>query len=124
LPLRVHHQTIGALNLLLNDPGGLPGLDLDLAQALADVTAVALINWNPYPVPPHDVSTRVQAAISAKANLEIADGMIAEYGGLTLPDAHARLRSYADRTGHRVVFVAHALVQRTLSPAEVIPPPA
>ncbi|WEO93455.2 hypothetical protein A6P39_005155 [Streptomyces sp. FXJ1.172] len=93
LPLRVHHQTIGAVNLLLTGPGGLPELDLNLAQALADVTAVALVSWNPYPIRPDDISTRVQAAIAAKATVEIAGGMLAEHGGLSAAQAHVALRA-------------------------------
>ncbi|MFG2264700.1 GAF domain-containing protein [Streptomyces sp. NPDC048720] len=42
-PLRVHGQTVGAVNLLLRRPGGLAPLELDLAQSLADVSAVALV---------------------------------------------------------------------------------
>ncbi|MFI2205572.1 GAF domain-containing protein [Streptomyces sp. NPDC020192] len=121
LPLRVHQQTIGAVNLLLTGPGGLPELDLNLAQALADVTAVALVNWNPYPIRPDDISTRVQGAIAAKATVEIAGGMLAEYGGLSLAKAYTALRTYALGTDLRPTLVAHALVQRTLLLEAVLP---
>ncbi|MFE7115530.1 GAF domain-containing protein, partial [Streptomyces sp. NPDC057654] len=60
LPLRVNHQTIGAVSLLLAAPGGLSAADLDLAQALADVAAVALVHWSPDPARHTDVLTRVQ----------------------------------------------------------------
>ncbi|MFI6355903.1 GAF and ANTAR domain-containing protein [Streptomyces sp. NPDC050743] len=120
LPLRVHRQTIGAVNLLLRRPGGLPPLDLELAQALADVTAVALVNWRPERLRPIDVSNRVQAALAAKATVDMATGMLAEAGELTLADARAALRGYADGHRRRLVDTARALVQRALPPDAVL----
>ncbi|KAB1139496.1 GAF domain-containing protein [Streptomyces luteolifulvus] len=58
LPLRVQHRTIGAVNLLLGRPGALPESDLSLAQALADVAALALVHWTPDPLRPTDIDTR------------------------------------------------------------------
>ncbi|MFF9408258.1 GAF domain-containing protein [Streptomyces anandii] len=120
LPLRVGHQTIGAVNLLLHTPGGLPELDLILAQALADVTAVALVNWNPEPLRPSDITTRVQAAVAAKANVDIATGMLAEQGDLTLAQARGVLQAYATRTGRRLTDTAHALTSRALPADDVL----
>ncbi|MGW4561279.1 GAF domain-containing protein [Streptomyces sp. NPDC004561] len=120
LPLRVHRQTVGAVNLLLRRPGGLPPLDVELAQALADVTAVALVNWSPEPLRPTDVISRVQAALSAKAAVDMATGMLAESGDLDLPAARAALRAYALRHHRRLVDTAHAVVGRALRPQDVL----
>ena len=120
LPMRVHHQTVGALNLLLNTPGGLSALDLHLAQALADVTTVALVNWSPHPLRPTDVSSSVHRAVAAKATVDIATGMIAEYGGLSVSDARSALGSWATRNGRRLTDVAHGLVQRTVPLTDVL----
>ncbi|MFC9930229.1 GAF domain-containing protein [Streptomyces sp. NPDC127190] len=119
LPLRVHGQPIGAVNLLLRTPGGLPPLDLELGQALADVTSVALVNWTPRPLRPTDVATRVQAAL-AKAAVDVATGMLAAAGDLTLPAARTALTAYADRHHRRVVDIARTLVDRTLSPRDLL----
>ncbi|MFI9173641.1 hypothetical protein [Streptomyces lincolnensis] len=35
LPLRINHETVGAVNLLLTSPGGLTPTDLELGQALS-----------------------------------------------------------------------------------------
>ncbi|MEV6945012.1 GAF domain-containing protein [Streptomyces sp. NPDC051172] len=120
LPMRVHHQTVGALNLMLTTPGGLSALDLHLAQALADVTTVALVNWSPHPLRPTDVSSSVQRAVTAKATVDIATGMIAEYGSLSLPDARSALGTWATRSGRRLTEVAHGLVRRTVSLTDVL----
>ncbi|MCC5479854.1 GAF domain-containing protein [Streptomyces sp. NPDC059680] len=120
LPLRVHQQTVGAVNLLLRRPGGLPPLELGLAQALTDVTAVALVNWRPERLRPTDVSSRVQAALAAKAAVDMATGMLAEAGELSPAEARAALRAYADGRRHRLVDTAHALVQRVLTADAVL----
>ncbi|MEU4033488.1 GAF and ANTAR domain-containing protein [Streptomyces collinus] len=122
VPLRVHRQTVGAVNLLIHEPGGLPPLDLELAQALADVTAVALVTWSPDQVRPADVSGRVQAALAAKATVDMASGMIAEAGGLSMPEARAALRAYAGGHRGRLLDTAQALVRRTVSPQDVLTP--
>ncbi|MFF4362022.1 GAF domain-containing protein [Streptomyces sp. NPDC001604] len=123
LPMRVHHQTVGALNLLLTAPGGLSALDLHLAQALADVTTVALVNWSPHPLRSTDVSSSVQRAVAAKATVDIATGMLAEHGGVSLPDARSALGGWATRNGRRLTEVAHGLVQRTVPLTDVLSDP-
>lgn len=120
LPLRVHRQTVGAVNLLLRRSGGLSELDLELAQALADVTAVALVNWRPERLRATDISNRVQAALAAKATVDMATGMLAEAGGITPGQARAALRAYAERRRGRLLDAAHALVRRTLRPDAVL----
>jgi hypothetical protein len=120
LPLRVQTKTVGAVNLLLRRLGGAPELDLRQAQALADITAVALVNWSPEPLRSADVSSRVQAALASKAVIDMATGMLAEAGDLTLPAAHAALRGYAVRHRQRLVATAHALIRRTLQAADVL----
>ncbi|MGW4561917.1 GAF and ANTAR domain-containing protein [Streptomyces sp. NPDC004561] len=120
LPLRAGHQTIGAVNLLLHTPGGLPDLDLNLAQALADVTAIALVSWVPDPLRPSDISTSVQATVAAKASVDIATGMLAEHGDLTLAQARTALRAYANRTGRRLTDIARALTSRMLPADDVL----
>lgn len=120
LPLRVHQQTVGAVILLLAAPGGLPAADLRLAQALADVAALALVHWSPEPVRPSDIHTRIQAAVAAEATVEMATGMLAEQGGLSLPEALSALRAYTAHQGSRLIDTSQALVCRALAPEVVL----
>ncbi|WP_445280619.1 GAF and ANTAR domain-containing protein [Streptomyces sp. DSM 118148] len=120
LPLRVHGQTVGAVNLLLREPGGLAPVDLDLAQALADVSAVALVNRSPEPLRSADVAGSVQAALAGRAAVSMATGMIAEVSGLSLAEAHGVLRAYSAGRPRRLVDTAHALIRRTLTPDDVL----
>ncbi|MEV0219843.1 GAF and ANTAR domain-containing protein [Streptomyces sp. NPDC050704] len=120
LPLRVNNHTIGAVNLLLTTPGGLSPADLRLAQALADVAAVALVNWSPIPARPADILTQVQAAMAAKATVEMAQGMLAEHGRLDPAQALRALHAYSTGDGGRLTETAQAVVRRTLDPDLVL----
>ncbi|MFE3181401.1 GAF domain-containing protein [Streptomyces violascens] len=120
LPLRANHQVIGALNLFRTAPGGLSPADLRLAQALADVAAVALIHWNPDRIRPSDILTRLQSTAAAKAAIETATGMLAEYGRLDLAEAGSALRAYSRHNGGRLTDTAHALIRRSLAPDTVL----
>lgn len=123
LPFRVNQRVIGSVNLLLDRPGARPATDLGLAQALADVAALALVHWNPDPLRPTDIDTRTQAAVATKAVIEIASGMLAESCGLTTAEALSALRAYAARQGHGLVSTAQEIVRRTLPLGAVVSAP-
>lgn len=122
LPLRVDRRLIGSVNLLLGGPRPLPDTDLGLAQALADVAALALVHWDPDRLRTTDIDTRTQAAVANKAVVEVASGMLAESCGLTMTEAHSALRAYAAHQGCGLVSTAHEIMRRTLPPTSVLDP--
>ena len=120
VPVRVREQPVGALNLLVGGPGGLSAGDLELASALAGVTAGAMMRWRSDPVRPSDILTRVQSVISAKASVETALGMLAAGGGLTIAEAERALREFGRRRGVRPVAVAQGLLHGAPTLDEVL----
>ncbi|MFJ8827480.1 GAF and ANTAR domain-containing protein [Streptomyces sp. NPDC102467] len=120
LPLRVHEQIIGAVNLFRTSPGNMNADDTAVGQALADIAALSLLNWTNEAPRDGDIITRVQSAIVAKATVEMAKGMIARYGGLSIPDASTALHAYTQRRQARLSETAQALTERTLDLAEII----
>lgn len=120
LPLRAGKQTIGALGLLLKAPGGLPDDELGLAQALADVATIAVIHYRPTPLRATDIFTGAQTTLATKAAVETAAGMLAEFGDLSLSQAHQALRAYSQHNGSRLGQIAQALVRRDLDPHTVL----
>ncbi|MER5897107.1 GAF domain-containing protein [Streptomyces sp. NPDC001876] len=77
LPLRAGGQTVGAVHLLARAPVIPDSSQSVVLQALADVTATAVVTWNRDLPRPYDIVTRTQAALSSKALLDTAAGMIA-----------------------------------------------
>ncbi|HEY8982764.1 MAG TPA: GAF and ANTAR domain-containing protein [Streptomyces sp.] len=120
LPMRLHDRPFGALMLLRAAEGRVGDDDTHLAQALADLAALAFMHWTPEPAPFDDVVTRVQTALAAKATLETAKGMVAESAGTTVPEAARLLTGYARRHRVRLTDTAQALVARTMSPSAVL----
>jgi GAF domain-containing protein len=94
VPLRLKTRVLGCLNLFMAEPGGLTDADIALAQALADVASIAIVQ---------DQATRdaadreghLQHALTSRIAIEQAKGMIAERRGIDMDEAFARLRAYA-----------------------------
>ncbi|MFH9241669.1 ANTAR domain-containing protein [Streptomyces anulatus] len=120
----MHRQTIGVLMLLREAAGPLDGDALSLVEAFTNATAVALMQWRADPVRDHDIMTRTQSLISAKATLGTAKGMLAAYAGRSATEAGELLARYARERRLGPGAVARALVSRTLTPDEVTTGPA
>ncbi|MEU6222117.1 GAF and ANTAR domain-containing protein [Streptomyces sp. NPDC047042] len=121
VPVRLHERPLGGLTLLGYRVGALADDDVHLAQALADSAALALMHWSIEPARSDDVITRVQSAISAKALLEIAKGMIAEYADVSIPEAGQLLTGYASRHRVSLAETVHALVSHSMKPTVIVP---
>jgi GAF domain-containing protein len=122
VPLRLHDRTVGSVNHFRARRGGLSLADQELARALADATMFSLMHWSRERVGAGELMTRLQGAIAAKASLEIAKGMLANYAGVGFPDAARALAGYAARYRVRPTETAEALVRRDLPLDAVIGP--
>jgi hypothetical protein len=123
LPVAVRDQPVGTLNLLVNGPREIPAEDLTVAASLAGVAVGAILRWRPGPLRSSDISTRIQSVISARAALETATGMLTARHDLTVADAARALEDYARRNGTPPAAVAQRLLQRSLTPQEVLSTP-
>ncbi|MEU6445149.1 GAF domain-containing protein, partial [Streptomyces sp. NPDC047046] len=75
VPLRLDGRPIGAVSLLNRDSAVLPDEDIAVAQGMSDIAALALAQWPAEARRPHDLLTSLQAAVSAKASVELAKGL-------------------------------------------------
>jgi transcriptional regulator with GAF, ATPase, and Fis domain len=122
LPLRLRSTVLGCLNLFMTDPTPLDPHDIALAQALADVASVAIVQ---------DQASRngairegkLQHALDSRIVIEQAKGMIAEHGGLTMDQAFTLLRNHARHHNLRLGDLAQSVVSGGLS-ARVVSTPA
>ncbi len=127
VPLRLKDLILGCLNLFMSEPVRLSDAEIALAQALADVASIAIVQ---------DQATRqaaireghLQHALISRIAIEQAKGMIAERGNVDMDEAFARLRSFARNTNRGLTEVAEALVAGTLnidviSQTRTLPPP-
>ena len=124
VPMRLGAHTLGCLNLFMSEPGGLTDTDIALAQALADVASIAIVQDQAM----RDATIReghLQHALTSRIAIEQAKGMIAEHNQVDMDEAFARLRSYARNSNRRLTDVAEAVVAGTTDVREITtkPPP-
>jgi GAF domain-containing protein len=113
VPLRLKDVILGCLNLFMSEPVALSDAEVALAQALADVASIAIVQ---------DMATReaaireghLQHALNSRIVIEQAKGMIAERAGVDMDDAFARLRTFARGNNRGLTEVAEALVAGTI----------
>lgn len=118
VPMRLREDVLGALNLFGTTVGSLSDSDLRLAQALADVATIALIQ-DRAAADKDLVNEQLQHALDSRVVLEQAKGVLASRGDLDMPAAYAALRQYARDHNLKLADLAQALITHAL-PAELV----
>ena len=119
LPMRLRDNVLGALGLFGTTVGSLNDEDLALGRALADVASVALVQ-DKAASDSTTVNTQLQTALTSRVVLEQAKGVLAQLGGLDMPQAFAVLRGYARDHNLRLTDVAQAVAARSLAAHQLI----
>jgi GAF domain-containing protein len=121
VPMRLRGTVIGALNLFRRAPGPLEAADLVVAQALADVATIAVLQHRAA----NDVgrlNEQLTLALDTRVVIEQAKGMVAEHDRISVGDAFAALRRHARDRNLRLADVAERVVDRSL-PVEALRAP-
>lgn len=125
LPLRLREETIGALNLFRKAPTVLQPDEQRLAQALADVATIGILQERG--VRQHDLlAQQLQQALDSRIVVEQAKGVIAERSGLDMDESFRLLRAAARSRSQNLSEVAMLVVLQGLElahSAETPPPP-
>jgi transcriptional regulator with GAF, ATPase, and Fis domain len=121
LPLRLREQIIGALNLFNIHAGDLPAEDLQVAQALADVATIGILQERAIQ---HNETLveQLQGALNSRIIIEQAKGVLAERGGLDMDQAFGQLRAYSRNTNTGLARAARGLVDGHLDATAVLTP--
>jgi GAF domain-containing protein len=114
LPMRLRGSVIGALNLFRTDPGEMPQEDVDSAQALADVATIAVLQHRAT-LEAQVLNDQLQIALNSRIVIEQAKGMVAEREHLNMEQAFVALRNHARTHNRRLVNVAEAIIDGSLS---------
>jgi transcriptional regulator with GAF, ATPase, and Fis domain len=112
-PLRLRGQTIGTMNLFSQHVGALNPQDIAVAQALADVATIGILQERSIRSA-NLLSEQLQHALDSRILIEQAKGVIAATTDLTMSEAFGALRAYA--RGHNLTLreVADDVVGRRL----------
>lgn len=113
-PLRLRGTSIGALNLFRADPGDIPHEDLRVAQTLAHMATIGILQQRAV----HEARTlagHLQGALNSRVVIEQAKGIVAERRRCDIGDAFQLLRGHARYHNLTIRAVATAIVTRQLA---------
>ncbi len=116
LPLRLREQTIGGLNLFDGRAVPVPEDDQRLAQALADVATIGILQQRSV----HRstmLAEHLQRALNSRVVIEQAKGVLAERNGVSMAAAFDSLRRYARDHNIKLTELAFAVVHDDFNPA-------
>jgi transcriptional regulator with GAF, ATPase, and Fis domain len=109
LPMRLRTDVIGALNLFGTQPGALDEDTIRLAQALADVATIGLLQARA--IRQRDtLAEQLQTALNSRVVIEQAKGVIAERRHLDMDQSFTLLRGTARTSNRRLSELAGAIV--------------
>lgn len=121
LPMRLRDTTIGALNLFLRASNLLSDDSRALAQALADVATISVLQQRA--TAQHELLTeQLQRALTNRLVIEQAKGVLAERGQLGMAEAFETLRAFSRRNRLAVSSVAAEVVSGELETALLLHP--
>jgi GAF domain-containing protein len=120
LPLRLRENTIGGLNLFTTGARrSLDEDDLRIAQALADVATIGILQQRSISRASL-LAEQLQTALNSRIVVEQAKGVLAERGNLDMQGAFERLRGYARAHNLKLSDVAADVVHERLAAEAVL----
>lgn len=108
VPMRAAGLVLGALGLFGTDTGDLSGADRLVAQTLAHIASVAILQENA--PTPATVLPQLRAALARRVVVEQAKGYLREILDIAVEEAFTVLRSYARANGEHLTDVARRLM--------------
>ncbi|WP_329527028.1 GAF and ANTAR domain-containing protein [Streptomyces sp. NBC_01462] len=109
LPMRLRDDVVGALNLFHTRRGPFEPDATPLAQALADVATISLLQQRTA----HRstvLNEQLQSALNSRVLIEQAKGKLAERRGIDMEQAFTTLRGYARAHNRRLSDLARAFI--------------
>ncbi len=122
VPLRLREETIGGLNLFHSGAESVTEEDQRLAQALADVATIGILQQRSA----HRSSMmaeQLQHALNSRVAIEQAKGVLAERNGIGVEAAFDALRRHARNHNLKLTDVALAVVRGEIAPRDDTAPP-
>ncbi len=120
LPLRLRDHTIGGLNLFDGHTDPVSVADQRIAQALADVATIGILQQRSA----HRgtmLAEHLQRALNSRVIIEQAKGVLAERNAVDMNAAFEALRQYARNHNLKLTELALAVVRDDVEPGAIVP---
>ncbi|ANS70690.1 hypothetical protein SLINC_8466 [Streptomyces lincolnensis] len=121
IPLRLRNRVVGALNLFQNTPRKLGEDDIALAQALADVATIAILQERTLEQS-YVENGLLENALTSRILIEQVKGVLAERWNTSVDDAFAAFRSYARARHLRLSELAARIIAGDFDTAAIPAP--
>lgn len=118
VPMRLRDQTIGALSMFSHDPQIVSADDQRVAQALADVATIGILQQRAVHRS-NALAEQLQHALHSRVAIEQAKGLLAERNNVDLDAAFDMLRRYARNHNLKLTDVALTVVRREVDPGSL-----
>ncbi|MFH8610292.1 ANTAR domain-containing protein [Streptomyces sp. NPDC018029] len=118
LPMRMRQQVVGALNLFDVREQKLSERDARVAQALADVATIAILQHRTI-MHGNIERTQLRAALSSRIVIEQAKGILAERWSTTLDESFDALRQHARRHQQSLTELCRQLIDGSLDTSAI-----
>jgi hypothetical protein len=118
VPMRAAGIVLGAVGLFGTRHGELNEADLLVAQTLAHVACVAILQE--HPPTPDTVMPQLRSALAGRVVVEQAKGFLRESVNVSVEDAFRLLRTYAHATGEHLTEVARRLMSDRAARPELV----
>ncbi len=107
-PMRAAGLVLGALGLFGDRPGALSDADLLVAQTLAHIASVAILQERP--PTPSTVLPQLRTVLASRVAIEQAKGFLRERLNVSVDEAFTLMRAYARNNGEHLSDVARRLI--------------
>ena len=118
VPMRAAGIVLGAVGLFGIRPGELDEADLLVAQTLAHIASVAILQE--HPATPDRVMQQLRSALAGRVVVEQAKGFVRESLDVSVEDAFRLLRTYAHTSGQHLTDVARRLMSERDARPELV----
>ncbi len=122
LPMRLRGRTIGALNLFRRAQGMLSDDDVVVAQGLADVATIAILQHRTS-LDAATLNNQLSNALNSRIIIEQAKGMVAQANNCDMDHAFELLRTHARNHNLGLTALARSVVEGTMPGRELDEPP-
>lgn len=118
LPMRLRGRTIGALNFFRHEQGLLSSEDVIVAQGLADIATIAILQHQSS-LNAKLLNDQLSVALNSRIIIEQAKGMVSQAAECDMDEAFGRLRAHARNRNQRLTDVAVAVVAGSLTVSDL-----
>lgn len=118
VPMRLRDRVLGALNLFLTEGVDLSDEDLTVAQALADLATIAILQ-DRLTIDDRTLISQLRTALETRVVIEQAKGIVSHEAELTMDEAFGRIRNHARNNNKRLRDISAAIVSGELTPPDL-----